>query len=108
MNLPWRTEIRKAAPKGSLFHLTGFLFLAGGAVDLEADQGDELFEGCDAFVEFLVFDQDIVVLAFDKGDGFFGVVEFAEPAQVTKRNKRGYAPTGDETRYDGEIFDHDA
>jgi hypothetical protein len=99
---------KKGCSKGQPFSLTRFLFLAGGAVDLEADQGNELFEGRDAFMEFLVFDQDIVVLAFDEGDGFFGVVELAEPAQVTERNKRGYAPTGDETRYDGEIFDHDA
>lgn len=76
------------------------------AVEAEADQGNEFFEGGDTVVEFLVFGKDFVVLALDESDGFFGVIEFAAFSEVAQGYEGGYAATGNEGENDGEVFEH--
>jgi len=88
--------------------LNGFRFLALVADEFKAYQGYKFFEGSYAFVQLFVFSQDIIVLFFDEGDGFFGVVEFAGFPNVPERYKRRDTSAGNKADDDGKVFEHDA
>jgi len=46
-------------------------------------------------------------LFFDESDGFLGVVNFADFADVAQGDQGGDASAGDETDDDGEVFEHE-
>lgn len=55
-------------------------------------------------MEFFVLCQDIIVLFFNKGIGFFGVIDLADFMEVAKENMRLDASNRDETKNDRDVF----